>query len=325
MKIFLSWSGQVSHDIAEKLHKWLPMVIQKIEPYISSEIEKGTRWSSDIAQQLEQCTFGIACVTAENKEAPWLLFEAGALSKSVSDGRLAPILFGLEQSDIQKSPLTQFQMTKFEKYEFFKLLQSINDAIDSSLDSEILNSLFEALWPKLELDISQILDALSVSSAPEPAFDPSKILGAMEELLTNSRSISQILARPDRLVPEEYLEHIFRRSDRYSSRTQSYPRRVDSIIAHAIDELHQVRDEAGEILKQRLDEIVRWLDEARHYIRRDRDVRYTSLETSQKGHADINQRIRDYASSNPDALQQDIAQALNVNQGRISEALKDQP
>lgn len=83
MKVFLSWSGESSHAIAEKLHKWLPMVIQKIEPYISTEIEKGTRWASDIASELEVCAFGIACVTQENKDAPWLLFEAGALSKSV--------------------------------------------------------------------------------------------------------------------------------------------------------------------------------------------------------------------------------------------------
>lgn len=149
MKIFLSWSGDTSHAIAEKLFRWLPMVIQKVDPYISTEIEKGTRWSSDIAQHLEECSFGIACVTAENKEAPWLLFEAGALSKSVSEGKLAPVLFGLEQTDIQRSPLSQFQMTKFDRAEFLRLLQSINDSLEGGLDQDILNSLFDALLAKI--------------------------------------------------------------------------------------------------------------------------------------------------------------------------------
>ena len=87
------------------------MVIQKISPYISTETEKGARWSSEIARELEHCSYGVSCVTPENKEAPWLLFEAGALSKSVSDGKVAPILFGLDHADIQKSPLSQFQFT----------------------------------------------------------------------------------------------------------------------------------------------------------------------------------------------------------------------
>jgi hypothetical protein len=81
MKIFLSWSGHKSHEIALVFRDWFPSIIQSIDPYVSSEdIDKGARWSTDIAKELENSTFGILCVTKDNINAPWLTFEAGALS-----------------------------------------------------------------------------------------------------------------------------------------------------------------------------------------------------------------------------------------------------
>jgi TIR domain len=84
MKVFISWSGGVSHRVAVALRDWLPYVLQSVDPYVSSEdIEKGARWSNEVGRELESTSYGILCVTRENLDSRWLNFEAGALSKSM--------------------------------------------------------------------------------------------------------------------------------------------------------------------------------------------------------------------------------------------------
>ena len=62
MKIFISWSGEPSGAVGKALRDWLPNVIQVLDPWISkSDIDKGTRWSSEIAEQLQASRVGI-CV-----------------------------------------------------------------------------------------------------------------------------------------------------------------------------------------------------------------------------------------------------------------------
>ena len=93
MKVFLGWSGEVSHDVALALHSWLPRVIQVVRPYVSSEdIAQGARWSAAIAAELGTSNFGIICVTKENVNSPWINFEAGALSREIDKSRVSPFL-----------------------------------------------------------------------------------------------------------------------------------------------------------------------------------------------------------------------------------------
>ena len=89
MKVFLSWSGEQSRRIAEVFKEWIPSVIQAVKPYFSPEdIAKGARWSKEISQELEESKVGILFLTKDNLGAPWLLFEAGALSKSMERSKV---------------------------------------------------------------------------------------------------------------------------------------------------------------------------------------------------------------------------------------------
>ena len=157
MNIFISWSGNTSHKIACILRDWLPTVIHYIEPWVSSEdIKKGDRWSLELSKRLEEIHFGIICIDPSNVDSPWLNFEAGALSKSLEHGRVLPVLFGITPAEL-RGPLAQFQVTSFEKEDFYRLIRSINLTLASSrIDPERLFRSFEIAWPGLLDTINNI-------------------------------------------------------------------------------------------------------------------------------------------------------------------------
>jgi hypothetical protein len=157
-KVFISWSGDLSRKLADTLRQWLPGVLQFVKPYFTPEdIEKGTRWGSDIVKELESSEIGILCLTKNNTASPWMLFEAGALSKSLEKSKVCTVLFGIETTDL-KGPLTIFQHTKFQKDDFRKLVKSINAAGgDVKLDDAVFEGVFEMWWPRLEEKVGTVL------------------------------------------------------------------------------------------------------------------------------------------------------------------------
>ena len=189
MEVFISWSGERSREIAIGLRDWLPNVIQAVKPWMSAaDIDKGTRWSSDIAVQLEEAKVGIICLTPENLEAQWILFEAGALSKTLEKTYVCPYLFQVEPTDV-KGPLVQFQHTKAIKDDTRKLLHTINKALeDEALDDTKLNKSFEIWWPELDKHLQNITD---VQTKREERSDR-EILEEILELVRESTRESSI-------------------------------------------------------------------------------------------------------------------------------------
>jgi len=187
MKVFISWSGPHSKRLGEVLRDWLPGVLQLVTPYFTpSDIEKGTRWSTDIAKELSESHVGILCVTRDNIHSDWLLFEAGALSKSLEKSHVCPVLFGIANTDLT-GPLKQFQTAVFEKSDMHRLLGVINGRIDENkLPQKTLDAVFEKWWPDLEEKIEQILS--DVSEPQEPVRSDRELL---EEVLQLSRAASR--------------------------------------------------------------------------------------------------------------------------------------
>jgi TIR domain len=167
MKVFISWSGERSKAVAEALRYWLPKVIQALEPWMSADdIEKGTRWRSGIATELEQSSVGIICLTRENLDSTWIHFEAGALSKQQQDTYVCTLLLGLEHTDVRE-PLAQFQHTRANKDDLRKLISTINKNLgDGKLSDSELNESFEIWWPKLEERLSNVPASDNKSSTP---------------------------------------------------------------------------------------------------------------------------------------------------------------
>ena len=158
MDIFLSWHGQKSHALAEILRGWLPTVLPYARPWLSSEdIGKGKPWDPALAKRLEATSHAIVCVTAPQvARAPWVNFEAGAVSKYVDHARVSPLLVGVSPEDIGGLPLSRFQCTRFNKGDVGRLLRSINAASSSRIESRTLDRNLRNTWRQLQDDVGSL-------------------------------------------------------------------------------------------------------------------------------------------------------------------------
>lgn len=207
LRVFLSWSMSRSEAVAQAFKEWLPSVLQNVRPYYTpDDISKGSRWASEIRGELEASDFGIIFLTPENLSSPWILFEAGALSK-LEKSKVAPLLLGLEPTDVS-GPLSQLQLTKFNKDECFKLVKSLNRVLEGlALDPTVLTNVFEKWWPELDDKVQAAMakPPISVSSSRRPERD------LLEEVLERVRAIQMRPAsiggmhRP-RISPRELAE-----------------------------------------------------------------------------------------------------------------------
>jgi TIR domain len=242
MRVFISWSGDQSKSVADSLRRWIPSVLQAVRPYFSpDDVTKGSRWNTEIAKELEASRIGLLVLTPENQDAPWLLFEAGALAKNLDRSKVCPLLFGgLEPTDV-KGPLVQFQAARFETDDMKRLIKMINAELgDIALTADVLESVFDMWWPRLqqevaaelqkhgsgvreaarsERDILEEVLALTRSFARDrrgrrvsfehPAFDD--LITSVSELMTllNARALDDDIVRATQVVmrPLSYLRH----------------------------------------------------------------------------------------------------------------------
>lgn len=211
MKVFVSWSGEISQKFAEFLKEWLEQCIQSVEVFFSAEdIEKGDNWQSKLSNELRDANYGIVCLTPENIDAPWIHFEAGALSKML-DSKVMVLAVNINFSDI-KGPLKVFQATKLTKDDIFKMLKSINNVQEKPLGEEKLKNSFEAFWPQLDDKIKEMKGELTKSVDDKKASTKPNVSNIVDEILQLVRNQNAILNDPSKLLPTDYLEYALRKN-----------------------------------------------------------------------------------------------------------------
>ncbi len=214
MKVFISWSGERSRALGQAIHEWLPMVLQHVSPWLSeSDINAGDRWATKVGCELENSNFGIICNTRDNLSAPWLLFEAGALTKFMQEGRVVPLLLDIELSDLT-GPLAQFQAKKVTKEGMSEVVTAINKHSSTPLNDTSLAKQFDALWSNFEINIAKIPAnknlAKTIRQTPE----------VLEELVGSIRGLDMRL----RDTLDESPRHLRRRK-------KFHPMMIEEILA----------------------------------------------------------------------------------------------
>jgi ribosomal protein L7/L12 len=260
MKVFISWSGKQSQMLAQALRDWLPLVLHYVQPWLSgADIEAGKRWSVEIAKQLEESNFGIICLTRENVESSWVLFEAGALAKNLQNSLVIPLLLNLDIRDVS-GPLSQFQAKKINKTSIFEIVQTINQASESPVEAARLTQLFEALWPQLKSRLDTIPPQVGKSG---PVRSQQEIL---EELVTTIRGIDQRLSNLEQALPNAVSATIPEAKETIPL-DEKIERRARSLASRGefIQAIKLVRQATNHSLKESKDIVMSW-DESRNSL-----------------------------------------------------------
>lgn len=119
-------------------------------------------------------------------------------------------MVNIKPSDI-KGPLSRYQATRFEKADFFQLIESINTVLDTPLDSKVLENTFNAMWDSLEAEAIDLINKFSQkgdSQNKKGNITESEGNNPLEEILQLLRKQSAILSNPQQLLPPDYMEHI---------------------------------------------------------------------------------------------------------------------
>jgi hypothetical protein len=193
MNVFISWSGPLSKAFGELLVTWLPDVIQRVKPWLSSQnIDKGSLWPREINEALST-TIGISSVTQQNKQAPWLLFEAGALQKGLTEARVCPLLIDLETKDLEP-PLSLFNLTSLDREDMWQLVKSIDAADpDNQLPVARLEKAFDQRWSDFEQQSKAIRKKYQTTAKAPERTEKEMIV----EVLEISRAIQRMVARAE--------------------------------------------------------------------------------------------------------------------------------
>lgn len=199
-KIFISWSGERSKHLAAALRDLLPEALQDLEVWMSEhDIAAGARWGHELTSQLADSRIGIICLTPENLAAPWLLFEAGALAKSILDSRVIPYRLELSAADVP-FPLAQFQGVDADDSGTRKLLASLNLVRDTPMPEDRLYRVFGRWWPDLSARIKAILPPSTL--APKQR-DDRALLEEIVQLVRRQQTPPPAQRSPDDAIPKD--------------------------------------------------------------------------------------------------------------------------
>lgn len=161
MKVFISWSKPLSNQIAINLADWLKVIDRNVEPFVSSEgIEAGEIWLTRLMTELNETSIAILCLTPENFLAPWISFEAGAISKSLGvKSNVIPILFGLKNSDLPRNnPFVNFQGFTYNKTNMMKIIKTLNKNSKNPRSDDEIKRAFNFSWSGFDTNLTNHIE-----------------------------------------------------------------------------------------------------------------------------------------------------------------------
>jgi len=203
MHVFISWSGERSKRAALGLKSLLDdMLGDTVNVFVSQHIKPGENWTRRLGEELDQSEYGVLCLTQENFQAPWLLFEAGAIAKKFGTAHIVPYLVDSLPDDLEGSPLAQFQFARADREGTYALVKGISEELTIPRAGQRLERLeryFDKFWPDLEETIKNLPNPPQKGAAERSDREIIEKISQQVSILVEARKDSSGLSRTEML------------------------------------------------------------------------------------------------------------------------------
>lgn len=192
-KIFISWSGELTHEIAIEFSKWLPIVLPYTEPWMSSQdIADGTLWNKELTENIRTINHGLVCATKESVDSRWVLFEAGGLFK-VEGSRLNVVKLGVDNADLA-GPLSTVQDTEFDPPGLTKMVHDINkSAGDERIPESTINEYLDKFMEPFHSNVSELVSKIEKQFSEKNSGPDDSAKGSLDQDTEQSKVLDEIV------------------------------------------------------------------------------------------------------------------------------------
>jgi hypothetical protein len=158
---------------------FLEGVIPASQPWVSSQDTRaGSAWFGVLTKELKQSDYGLFCLTERTAVAPWIAFEAGAISLKLGEERVCPYLLDVEISHLRKLglPYHLFNAVSSSKDGTQRLVDSIVSCLpeDERVEDRRIRANFRVFWPDLWRAIT------AAKKGEEPPSESEKLLAQIK-------------------------------------------------------------------------------------------------------------------------------------------------
>jgi len=120
----------------------------------------------ELDKELVECDVAVLLVSRSNLNAPWMLFEAGAIGREMDRAQVIPIGIDLEPSDMG-NPLNVFQGTRLTKEGLVHVIAAIHSRAGGALSEDECRELVDPIWDQLNESVTEAIEQARPNDSEE--------------------------------------------------------------------------------------------------------------------------------------------------------------
>ncbi len=153
VKVFISWSGEASHQVAKTLRDWVPQVLQSVEPWLaSSELISGQPVAKSIEGSITSADVVLLCLTRQNMLSNWTKIESAVALNAKRP--IIPVCIDFPVSDLS-GMFAMYQGMTLDEAGIHRLMTALNSRLTDPMESHKLDRLLGIWMPEIFRDLAK--------------------------------------------------------------------------------------------------------------------------------------------------------------------------